>query len=40
MNLFETNEKAEIKRNVEFLLSTYKFSCPMSRNFGLEANKD
>ena len=37
MNLFETDEKAEIRRNVEFLLSTYKYSCPMSRNFGLEA---
>lgn len=37
MNLFETDEKAEIRRNVEFLLSTYKYSCPMSRNFGLAA---
>ena len=37
MNLFETDENAEIKRNVEFLLSTYKFSCPMYRNFGLAA---
>ena len=37
INLFETDEKAEIKRNVEFLLSTYKYSCPMSRNFGLAA---
>lgn len=37
MNLFETDEKAEIKRNVAFLLSTYKYSCPMARNFGLEA---
>lgn len=37
MNLFETDEKAEIKRNIAFLLSTYKYSCPMARNFGLEA---
>ena len=37
MNLFETDENAEIRRNVEFLLSTYKFSCPMYRNFGLAA---
>ena len=37
MNLFETDEKAEIKRNVAFILSTYKFSCPMTRDFGLEA---
>lgn len=37
INLFETDEKAEIRRNVEFLLSTYKYSCPMSRNFGLAA---
>lgn len=37
INLFETDEKAEIKRNVAFILSTYKFSCPMSRNFGLAA---
>ncbi len=37
MSLFETDEKAEIKRNVAFILSTYKYSCPMSRNFGLEA---
>lgn len=37
MNLFETDEKAEIRRNVEFLLSTYKYSCPMYRNFGLAA---
>ena len=37
MNLFETDEKAEIKRNVAFILSTYKFSCPMARDFGLEA---
>lgn len=37
MNLFETDEKAEIRRNVAFILSTYKFSCPMSRNFGLAA---
>lgn len=37
MNLFETDENAEIRRNVEFLLSTYKYSCPMYRNFGLAA---
>ena len=37
MNLFETDENAEIKRNVAFLLSTYKYSCPMYRNFGLTA---
>ena len=37
MNLFETDESAEIRRNVEFLLSTYKYSCPMYRNFGLAA---
>lgn len=37
MNLFETDEKAEIKRNVAFILSTYKFSCPMARDFGLAA---
>lgn len=37
INLFETDEKAVIKRNVAFILSTYKFSCPMSRDFGLEA---
>lgn len=37
MNLFETDENAEIRRNVEFLLSTYKYSCPMYRNFGLTA---
>ena len=37
INLFETNENAEIRRNVEFLLSTYKYSCPMYRNFGLAA---
>lgn len=37
INLFETDEKAEIKRNIAFLLSTYKYSCPMARNFGLEA---
>lgn len=37
INLFETDENAEIRRNVEFLLSTYKFSCPMARDFGLEA---
>ena len=37
INLFETDEKAEIKRNVAFILSTYKYSCPMSRNFGLAA---
>lgn len=37
MNLFESDEKAEIKRNIAFLLSTYKYSCPMARNFGLEA---
>ena len=37
INLFETDEKAEIKRNVAFILSTYKYSCPMYRNFGLAA---
>lgn len=37
MNLFETDENAEIKRNVTFILSTYKFSCPMARDFGLAA---
>lgn len=37
INLFETDEKAEIKRNVAFILSTYKFSCPMARDFGLAA---
>lgn len=37
MNLFETDENAEIRRNVAFILSTYKFSCPMARDFGLEA---
>ncbi len=37
MNLFETDENAEIRRNVVFLLSTYKYSCPMYRNFGLAA---
>ena len=37
INLFETDENKEIRRNVEFLLSTYKYSCPMSRNFGLAA---
>ena len=37
MNLFETDEKAEIRRNVAFLLSTYKYSCAMARDFGLEA---
>ena len=37
INLFETDESAEIRRNVEFLLSTYKYSCPMYRNFGLAA---
>ena len=37
MNLFETDENAEIRRNVAFLLSTYKYSCPMYRNFGLAA---
>lgn len=37
MNLFEIDENAEIRRNVEFLLSTYKYSCPMYRNFGLAA---
>ncbi|HIZ89144.1 MAG TPA: GPW/gp25 family protein [Candidatus Mucispirillum faecigallinarum] len=37
MNLFEIDENAEIRRNVEFLLSTYKYSCPMYRNFGLTA---
>ena len=37
INLFETDENAEIRRNVEFLLSIYKFSCPMVRDFGLEA---
>lgn len=38
MNLFEIDEKAEIKRNVNFLISTYKFTCPMARNFGLSAS--
>lgn len=37
INLFETDENAEIRKNVEFLLSTYKYSCPMYRNFGLAA---
>lgn len=37
MNLFETDENAEIRRNVAFLLSTYKYSCAMARDFGLAA---
>lgn len=37
MNLFETDENAEIRRNVVFLLSTYKYSCAMARDFGLAA---
>ncbi len=37
INLFETDEKAEIKRNVAFILSTYKYSCAMARDFGLAA---
>lgn len=38
MNLFESNEKEEIRRNIAFLLSIYKYSCPMARDFGLEAS--
>ena len=37
INLFETDESAEIRRNVVFLLSTYKYSCAMARDFGLAA---
>lgn len=37
INLFETDENAEIRRNVVFLLSTYKYSCAMARDFGLAA---
>ena len=37
INLFETDENAEIRRNVAFLLSTYKYSCAMARDFGLAA---
>ena len=37
INLFETDESAEIRRNVAFLLSTYKYSCAMARDFGLAA---
>ena len=37
MNLFETDEQAEIRRNVALILSTYKYSCAMARNFGLAA---
>lgn len=37
MNLFETDENAEIRRNVAFLLSTYRYSCAMARDFGLAA---
>lgn len=37
MNLFETDEKAEIARNAAFILETPKYSCPLNRDFGLNA---
>lgn len=35
MNLFEKDINKQIMRNVEFLISTYKYTCPLFRDFGL-----
>ncbi len=35
MDIFEQDEKKQIRRNVEFIITTYKYSCPLYVEFGI-----
>lgn len=36
MNFFESDEKKQIKQNIQLIIDTFKYSCCFARDFGIK----